>query len=160
VNGQPISDETWAGIRAEFTLPALQQGRRRLSELMEDPEPGPSEPILAVHDQGALRTEEEQQLLKLRASGVLARSSIVRTVGASPVSRPIISPYSHIPRPFSRRSFVGHGNDARPASLSQLPKPQGTMILGNGARSVIRYWQSAGTPLSSLPQRTPSGWRT
>jgi hypothetical protein len=39
VNGQPISDETWAGIRAEFTLPTLQQVRRRLSELMEDPEP-------------------------------------------------------------------------------------------------------------------------
>jgi hypothetical protein len=27
------------GIRAEFTLPALAQVRRRLSELMEDPEP-------------------------------------------------------------------------------------------------------------------------
>jgi hypothetical protein len=38
VNGQPINDQTWAGIRAEFTLPALQQVRRRLSELMEDPE--------------------------------------------------------------------------------------------------------------------------
>jgi len=39
VNGQPINDQTWAGIRAEFTLPALQQVHRRLSELMEDPEP-------------------------------------------------------------------------------------------------------------------------
>jgi hypothetical protein len=39
VNPQPISDQTWAGIRAEFTLPALEQVRRRLSELMEDPEP-------------------------------------------------------------------------------------------------------------------------
>ncbi|BCW68940.1 hypothetical protein NicSoilB4_37030 (plasmid) [Arthrobacter sp. NicSoilB4] len=39
MNGQPISDETWAGIRADFTLPGLQQVRRRLSELMEDPEP-------------------------------------------------------------------------------------------------------------------------
>jgi hypothetical protein len=39
VNGQPISDQTWAGIRTEFTLPTLQQVRRRLSELMEDPEP-------------------------------------------------------------------------------------------------------------------------
>ena len=38
-NSQPISDQTWEGIRAEFTLPALQQVRRRLSELMEDPEP-------------------------------------------------------------------------------------------------------------------------
>ena len=39
MNGQPITDQTWAGIRAEFTLPTLQQVRRRLSELMEDPEP-------------------------------------------------------------------------------------------------------------------------
>lgn len=96
MNRQPISDETWAGIRAEFTLPALQQVRRRLSELMEDPEPGPSEPILAVHDQGA-RPEEEQQLLELRASGVLVRSSIVRAIGASPVSRPMISPFFAYP---------------------------------------------------------------
>jgi hypothetical protein len=39
VNGQSITDQTWAGIRTEFTLPTLQQVRRRLSELMEDPEP-------------------------------------------------------------------------------------------------------------------------
>ena len=39
MNGQPINDQTWAGIRTEFTLPTLQQVRRRLSELMEDPEP-------------------------------------------------------------------------------------------------------------------------
>ena len=39
VNRQPISGQTWAGIRAEFTLPTLAQVRRRLSELMEDPEP-------------------------------------------------------------------------------------------------------------------------
>lgn len=36
---QTISDQTWAGIRSEFTLPTLEQVRRRLSELMEDPEP-------------------------------------------------------------------------------------------------------------------------
>jgi hypothetical protein len=36
---QTISDQTWAGIRTEFTLPALAQVHRRLSELMEDPEP-------------------------------------------------------------------------------------------------------------------------
>ena len=36
---QTISDQTWAGIRTEFTLPALEQVHRRLSELMEDPEP-------------------------------------------------------------------------------------------------------------------------
>jgi hypothetical protein len=39
VNRQPISDQTWEGIRKEFTLPALDQVRRRLAELMEDPEP-------------------------------------------------------------------------------------------------------------------------
>jgi hypothetical protein len=39
LNIQPISDQIWAGVRAEFTLPALAQVHRRLSELMEDPEP-------------------------------------------------------------------------------------------------------------------------
>ncbi|SFU11004.1 hypothetical protein [Arthrobacter sp. ov118] len=39
MNGQPINDQAWAAIRTEFTLPTLQQVRRRLSELMEDPEP-------------------------------------------------------------------------------------------------------------------------
>jgi hypothetical protein len=39
LNPQPISDQTWAGIRTEFTLPSLGQVRRRLSQLMEDPEP-------------------------------------------------------------------------------------------------------------------------
>jgi hypothetical protein len=34
-----FNGQTWDGIRAEFTLPALEQVRRRLSELMEDPEP-------------------------------------------------------------------------------------------------------------------------
>jgi hypothetical protein len=39
VNGQPISDQTWEGISREFTLPSLELVRRRLSELMDDPEP-------------------------------------------------------------------------------------------------------------------------
>jgi hypothetical protein len=39
VNRQPISGQTWDEIRAEFTLPALEQVRRRLCELMDDPEP-------------------------------------------------------------------------------------------------------------------------
>jgi hypothetical protein len=39
VNRQPVSGRIWDGIRTEFTLPALEQVRRRLSELMEDPEP-------------------------------------------------------------------------------------------------------------------------
>jgi hypothetical protein len=36
---QTIGDQTWAGLRTEFTLPTLAQVHRRLSELMEDPEP-------------------------------------------------------------------------------------------------------------------------
>jgi hypothetical protein len=39
LNPQPINGQTWAAIRTEFTLPTLQQVRRRLSELMDDPEP-------------------------------------------------------------------------------------------------------------------------
>jgi hypothetical protein len=39
MNRRPVSDQTWEGIRTEFTLPALGQVRRRLAELMEDPEP-------------------------------------------------------------------------------------------------------------------------
>ena len=39
LNWPPISDQTWEGIKAEFTLPSMGQVRRRLSELMEDPEP-------------------------------------------------------------------------------------------------------------------------
>ncbi|MEO5778936.1 hypothetical protein [Arthrobacter oryzae] len=38
-NPQTISNQMWDTIRTEFTLPALQQVHRRLSELMEDPEP-------------------------------------------------------------------------------------------------------------------------
>lgn len=39
MNRQPISDDTWERIRIEFTLPSLELVRRRLSELMDDPEP-------------------------------------------------------------------------------------------------------------------------
>jgi hypothetical protein len=39
MNREPISDQIWEGIRTEFMLPTLGQVRRRLSELMEDPEP-------------------------------------------------------------------------------------------------------------------------
>jgi hypothetical protein len=39
LNRRPVSGQTWDGIRTEFTLPALEQVRRRLCELMEDPEP-------------------------------------------------------------------------------------------------------------------------
>lgn len=37
--GRPVPDELWESIRAEFALPTLEQVRRRLAELMEDPEP-------------------------------------------------------------------------------------------------------------------------
>lgn len=37
--GRPVSDKVWESIRAEFTLPSLEQVRRRLSELMEDTDP-------------------------------------------------------------------------------------------------------------------------
>ncbi|WP_427008649.1 hypothetical protein [Pseudarthrobacter sp. H2] len=39
MNPRPISNRMWDGIRTEFTLPALEQVRRRLAEIMEDPEP-------------------------------------------------------------------------------------------------------------------------
>jgi hypothetical protein len=49
---EPISDQTWAAIRAEFTLPSLGQVRRRLSELMEDPEPVMQQLIRVFIDEG------------------------------------------------------------------------------------------------------------
>ncbi len=36
---ESISDQTWEAIRTEFMLPSLDQVRRRLTGLMEDPEP-------------------------------------------------------------------------------------------------------------------------
>jgi hypothetical protein len=52
LNRQPISGQTWDGIRAEFTLPALEQVRRRLSELMEDPEPVMQQLVRVFIDDG------------------------------------------------------------------------------------------------------------
>ncbi len=49
---QPISDQTWDAIRAEFTLPALRQVHRRLSELMEDPEPVMQQLVRVFIDDG------------------------------------------------------------------------------------------------------------
>lgn len=37
--GRPVSDQVWADLRTEFTLPTVDQVRRRLNELVEDPEP-------------------------------------------------------------------------------------------------------------------------
>jgi hypothetical protein len=52
VTPQTISDQTWAGIRAEFTLPPLAQVHRRLSELMEDPEPVMQQLVRVFIDDG------------------------------------------------------------------------------------------------------------
>ena len=49
-NSPPISDQIWEGIRAEFTLPALAQVHRRLSELMEDPEPVMQQLVRVIDD--------------------------------------------------------------------------------------------------------------
>jgi hypothetical protein len=49
---QTISDQTWADIRTEFTLPALAQVHRRLSELMEDPEPVMQQLVRVFIDDG------------------------------------------------------------------------------------------------------------
>jgi hypothetical protein len=52
VNRQPVSGQIWDGIRAEFTLPALEQVRRRLCELMEDPEPVMQQLVRVFIDDG------------------------------------------------------------------------------------------------------------
>ncbi|MDQ1623287.1 MAG: hypothetical protein QOH19_1705 [Actinomycetota bacterium] len=52
LNRRPISGQTWDGIRAEFTLPALEQVRRRLCELMEDPEPVMQQLVRVFIDDG------------------------------------------------------------------------------------------------------------
>jgi hypothetical protein len=49
---EPISGQTWEAIGAEFTLPSLDQVRRRLSELMEDPEPVMQQLIRVFFDEG------------------------------------------------------------------------------------------------------------
>jgi len=52
LNRQPINDQTWAGIREEFTLPALEQVRRRLAELMDDPDPVMQQLVRVFIDDG------------------------------------------------------------------------------------------------------------
>jgi hypothetical protein len=52
LNPQPINGQTWAAIRTEFTLPTLEQVRRRLSELMEDPEPVMQQLVRVFIDDG------------------------------------------------------------------------------------------------------------
>lgn len=52
MNWQPISEQVWDEIRAEFTLPTVGQVRRRLSELMEDPEPVMQQLVRLFIDEG------------------------------------------------------------------------------------------------------------
>jgi hypothetical protein len=49
---EPISDQIWEGNRSEFTLPSQGQVRRRLSELMEDPEPVMQQLVRVFIDEG------------------------------------------------------------------------------------------------------------
>lgn len=52
MNREPISGQIWEAIRAEFTLPTQGQVRRRLSELMEDPEPVMQQLVRVFIDDG------------------------------------------------------------------------------------------------------------
>jgi hypothetical protein len=49
---EPISDQIWDAIRAEFALPSLGQVSSRLSELMEDPEPVMQQLVRVFIDEG------------------------------------------------------------------------------------------------------------
>ena len=49
---EPISDQMWEPIRAEFALPSLGQVSSRLSELMEDPEPVMQQLVRVFTDKG------------------------------------------------------------------------------------------------------------
>ncbi|MDR7161775.1 hypothetical protein [Arthrobacter sp. BE255] len=49
---EPVSDQTWEAIRAEFALPSLGQVSSRLSELMEDPEPVMQQLVRVFIDEG------------------------------------------------------------------------------------------------------------
>ena len=51
-NIPPISGQTWERIRTEFTLPALGKVHRRLSGLMEDPEPVMQQLVRVFIDDG------------------------------------------------------------------------------------------------------------
>lgn len=39
MNRLPVHGRVWDGIRTEFTLPTMEQVRRMLAELLENPEP-------------------------------------------------------------------------------------------------------------------------
>jgi hypothetical protein len=50
--GRPVPDAVWESVRAEFALPTLEQVRRRLAELMEDPAPVMRQLIRVFIDDG------------------------------------------------------------------------------------------------------------
>jgi hypothetical protein len=50
--GRPVPDEIWESIAAEFALPTLEQVRRRLAELMEDPAPVMRQLVRVFIDEG------------------------------------------------------------------------------------------------------------
>jgi hypothetical protein len=52
LGSEPISDQTWAAIRAEFTLPSLGQVSSRLREPMKDPEPVTQQLVRVFIDEG------------------------------------------------------------------------------------------------------------
>lgn len=50
--GRPVPDELWKAVRAELALPALEQVRRRLAELVEDPTPVMRQLVRVFIDEG------------------------------------------------------------------------------------------------------------
>jgi hypothetical protein len=52
LGNEPIRDQLWETIRAEFSLPSLGQVSSRLSELMEDPEPVMQQLVRVFIDEG------------------------------------------------------------------------------------------------------------
>lgn len=52
LGNEPISDQIWEAISAEFTLPSLGQVSHRLSELMEDPQPVMQQLVRVFIDEG------------------------------------------------------------------------------------------------------------
>jgi hypothetical protein len=50
--GRPVSEEVWETVRTEFALPTVEQVRRRLAELMEDPAPVMRQLVRVFIDEG------------------------------------------------------------------------------------------------------------
>jgi hypothetical protein len=50
--GRPVSEEVWDSVRAEFALPTVEQVRRWLAEIMEDPAPVMRQLVRVFMDEG------------------------------------------------------------------------------------------------------------